>query len=108
MSPPVKTTPAWQWPVDVLEFASKVNVQDYLEPLLEATRRVLPTARQIKVSLECDQEIANDWHIDFDVEVPARDVPNFVEAAHQWNREAFAICPAPLVCIFRLGPYLID
>lgn len=108
MSAPVRATPAWQWPADVLEFAAKEKVQDYLEPLLEATRRVFPTARQIKVSLECDPEIANDWHILFDLKVPRQDVPNFVEAVHQWNREAISICPAPLICTFRLYPQLIS
>jgi hypothetical protein len=108
MSAPVRTVAASQWPADVLEFATKEKVQDYLDPLLEATRRVFPTARAIKVSLECDPEIANDWHIVFDFEVPSRDVPHFVEALHRWNREAFAICPAPLICIFRLCPQLIS
>jgi hypothetical protein len=91
-----------------LEFSAREKVQDYLEPLLEATRRVFSTARKMKVSLGCDSEIANDWHIVFDFEVPRQDVPNFVEGLHQWNREAFSICPAPLICTFRLYPQLIS
>jgi hypothetical protein len=108
MSAPVTTAAAWQWPADVLEFAAKEKVQAYLDPLLDATRRVFPTVRQIKVSLECDPEIANDWHIDFGVEVPAPDVSNFVEAQHQWIRELYRCCPAPLVCTFRLALDLVS
>jgi hypothetical protein len=108
MSAPLKTVAPWQWPADILDFAAQEKVQDYLDPLLEATRRVFPTARETKVCLECDPEIANDWHIVFDFEVPSRDVPHFVETLHRWNREAFAICPAPLVCTFRICSQMIS
>jgi hypothetical protein len=96
------TTREWHWSADVLDFASKHNVAAYLDPLLLSTRQIFPTARQTKVSLEVDPEIRDDWHIVFDVEVPREDVPNYVDAQHQWIRALYAICPAPLVCTFRL------
>jgi hypothetical protein len=108
MSAPVTTAANWQWPADVLEFAAKTQVLGCLDPLLEATRRVFPTARQIRVSLQDDPEIADDWHIDFDVQVPAQDVPYFVETQHKWVRELYGCCPAPLVCMFRLGIHLVS
>jgi hypothetical protein len=96
------TATAWQWPADVLDFAARNQVKPYLEPLLEATRRVYPTLRSLAVTLELDPEIPDDWHIVFWVRVPKEDVPHFVEALHQWNDEQSRICPAPLACIFRL------
>jgi hypothetical protein len=102
MSAPLSAATTWQWPADVLQFAAKEKVGQYLDPLLEATRQVFPTARRIQVTLEADPEIRDDWHIVFDVEVPAPDVPNYVEAQHQWIGELYRCCPAPLMCTFRL------
>lgn len=102
MSAPATTTTAWQWPPDVLEFAAKNEVSAYLDPLLQATHRVFPTACSVKVSLELDPELRDDWHIVFDIQAPRGDVPNHVDARHQWIRALHAICPAPLTCTFRL------
>ena len=97
------TTTTWQWSPDVLEFAARSHVEAYLDPLLEATRGLFPTAREIRVFLESDPEIRDDWHIAFDVYAPRADVPHFVKAQHFWIDELYRICPAPLVCTFRLG-----
>ena len=106
MSAPLPAVAAWQWPADVLEFAAKENVRQYLDPLLEATRRVFPTARDIQVSLEADPEIRDDWHIVFDVRVPNLSPSEGLAAQNRWNTELFRCCPAPLVCTFRLALYL--
>ena len=102
MSAPATTTTAWQWPADVLDFAAKHDVAAYLDPLLQATQRLFPTARRLKVSVEADPEIRDDWHIVFDIEVPHQDVPDYVDTQHKWIRALCAICPAPLMCTFRL------
>jgi len=98
------TTPpiTWQWPAGVLDFAARNHVDIYLDPLLEATRRVYPTARSLRVQMELDPELRDEWHIRFTVEVPAQDIPNYARAQHAWGKELFRVCPAPLVCIFRL------
>ena len=57
MSAPPATVTAWQWPADVLDFAARSQVAGYLDPLLEATRRLFPTARDLRVMLEADPEI---------------------------------------------------
>jgi hypothetical protein len=104
MMPTLQTTiTSWQWPLDVVEFAMRHQVDAFLTPLLEATQRVYPTARHLRVSLELDPELRDDWHIVFEVEVPQADVPNYVLAQHAWGEELFRICPAPLVCVFRLA-----
>jgi hypothetical protein len=99
-------TPAitpWQWSPEVLDFAVRHQVDRYLDPLLTATRQLFPTAREFRVLLEDDPEINDDWHIVFELQVPMSDVPDFVQAQHRWIDELYRICPAPLVCIFRLG-----
>jgi hypothetical protein len=98
---PPQTT--WQWPADVQDFARRQRVDAYLNPLLEATRGVFPTARDVRVFLEGDPEIRDDWHIIFEVRVPRGDVPHSVRAQHFWIDELYRICPAPLVCVFRLA-----
>jgi hypothetical protein len=102
MAAPATTTTAWQWPAEVLAFAAQQQVQAYLEPLREATGRVFPTLDTLKITLEGDPEIRDDWHIVFWVRVPQPDIPHFVEAQHRWIDELYRICPAPLVCTFRL------
>jgi hypothetical protein len=108
MAAPVTTQTQWQWPADVLEFAARNQVQSYLDPLLESIQRLFPTAVSLRVFLDLDPELRDEWHIVFDVRVPANDVPNFVAAMHRWNDESFRICPAPLVCIFRLLLILVS
>jgi hypothetical protein len=93
---------AWQWPADVLTFAAQHQVKAYLDPLLQAIRELFPTAVSLRVLLEDDPEIRDDWHIVFELRVPQEDIPDFVAAKRRWHTEQFRICPAPLVCIFRL------
>jgi hypothetical protein len=102
MAAPVTTATQWQWPAEVLAFAADQQVQPYLEPILAAIRQLFPTAVSVEVSVVADPEIRDERHIVFDVKVPGRDVPNFVEAVRQWHHESFRRCPAPLVCTFRL------
>jgi hypothetical protein len=92
----------WQWPVDLLNFAARHQVHSYLDPLVQATQHTFPTARDLRVFLESDPEIRDDWHIVFEVEVPQNDLADYVEAQHRWIDELYRICPAPLVCTFRL------
>ena len=107
MSAPAITLPAWQWPTEVLEFAAGHQVQPYLDPLREALGDVFPTAQAVRVVLEPDPEIRDDWHIVFEVRVPQRDVADYVEAKRLWHRKLFALCPAPLVCTFSLSLILV-
>jgi hypothetical protein len=104
----VPTQTSWQWPADVRAFAARQQVEPYLEPLRQALDRLFPTARSVQVLLEADPEIRDDWHIVLDVRVRAADIPDYVAAKRRWHGELFAICPAPLVCIFRLSLLTVD
>ncbi len=98
----ISTLTAGQWPADVLDFAVRHQLDSYLDPLLAATRKVYPTARSLRVSLELDPELRDVWSIVFDVEVPREDIPDYVAALRRWTDELFRICPAPHVCTFSL------
>jgi hypothetical protein len=99
LTPPQTTS---QWPADVQDFARRQRVDAYLNPLLEATRGVFPTAGGIRVFVEGDAEIRDVRYIVFEVRVPRGDVPHSVKAQHFWIDELYRICPAPLVCTFCL------
>jgi hypothetical protein len=102
MSAPVTSATAWQWPADVLEFAAKENIQACLDPLLEATRRVFPTARAIKVGREDDPEIRDAAAIVFEVQVADFSAAQARAAQKAWNRELLRCCPTPRVSDFGL------
>ncbi len=103
MPSPTTSLPLPDVSPDVQTFAEKEGVAPYLPAVLEMTRRIFPTW-PIKVFLEDDPEIANDWHIVLEVEVPDEpDVDRLVEVHGQWSREIFEHCPSTHVCIFRLG-----
>jgi hypothetical protein len=88
---------------DVLDLAEKEGVAAYLPAVLAMTRRIFPTW-PIKVFLEDDPEIASDWHIVLEVQLPDQvNVDRAVEAHWQWSREIFEHCPSTHVCVFRLG-----
>jgi hypothetical protein len=101
-------TPAWQWSADVLDLAAKEKVTQYLDPLLQATRELFPKASSIRVLMELDPELHDDRHIVFEVRVSPRDVPHYVPAVRFWTDELYRVCPAPLVCTFRLALLRID
>jgi hypothetical protein len=102
MSAAVTTPIAGLWPPDVLEFAAKCQVTSLLDPLRLALERLFPVAQTMRVRLEEDPEIRDDRHIVFEVRVSRADVPDYAAATRRWHEELFRLCPAPLVCIFRL------
>ena len=102
MSTRISTPSAGSWPPEVLEFATQRQVSDLLAPLRLALDRLFPAAQSVRVRLEEDPEIRDDCHLVFDVRVSRADVPDFGAAKRRWHEELFRLCPAPLVCLFRL------
>jgi hypothetical protein len=102
MSAPATVATQFHWPADVLDFAARQNLGDYLEPLRQATQRVFSMARRTNVILEKDPEIPGDWHITFEVRVLDLSSADASEARNHWITELFSSCPAPLACFFRL------
>jgi hypothetical protein len=87
MSIPASAVTPWHWPVDLQNFAVRQQVHSYLDPLLQATHQVFPTAREVRVFLEADPEIREDRHIVFEVEVFQHDIADYVQAQHRWTDE---------------------
>jgi hypothetical protein len=59
-------------------------------PLLQATRRIFPTAQWIKVYLDVDGDISEDYIV-FDVQV-ALELSEARSARWRWNEEFVRIC----------------
>jgi hypothetical protein len=92
----------YPWPADLLAFAIRNKVDAYLEPHLDATRKLFPTATSVRVFLELDPEIRDFWYIVYEVEVPKRDVPDYVAAVRRWSAESMHIYPVKPGCCFCL------
>jgi hypothetical protein len=95
MSAVIPPTKAWTWPAEVLDFAARKGLNGYLDPLLEATHRLFPTAQRVDVLVERDPEIRDHSYIVFEVYVPKSDIPDYVQAHHSWTDEFRRICPGP-------------
>jgi hypothetical protein len=95
-TPPLALAP------EVIDFATEQGVAPYLPVVLDMTNRIFPHGVQ-EVVVEDDPEIANDRHIVVLVKATNLDVQQALEARWHWHRGLFETCPAPLVCVFRLG-----
>ena len=69
---------------DVVAFAREHQAEHCLQPLLEATHRIFPTARFVKVSVEEDPELRNNTQIVFDVQVTGLSLDEVQAARKQW------------------------
>src|SRR5215831_15219743 len=87
------------FPADVLAFAAANQVEDCLQPLLEATHRIFPTARFVGVKIDDDQELRDQRHILFDVQVAGLSLEESRTTGRQWNQELFRICSPVRSCV---------
>jgi hypothetical protein len=87
---------------EILAFARQEGVEQYLPGLIALSQRVFPSATSFEVLLEEDPEIADDRHIVLRLTV-SLNVDQARDADLCWNRGAFEIVPAPLICAFRLS-----
>jgi hypothetical protein len=95
-------------PPDVKAFATQHGVAPYLSAVLDMTQRRFPDARQFAVLVEEDPEIADDRHIAIEVDLAGITAEQYVERDGQWGHELFQLCPAPLVCVFRLSLEIVE
>jgi len=89
-------------PPEVEAFAAREGVSPYLPAVLKMTNRIFPNSK-VRLVLDEDPEIANDRHIVLEVKTEEMKVSEALDARYHWHRDLFANCPAPLVCVFRLG-----
>ena len=95
-------------PQEVRAFAAEQGVAPYLTPVLKMAQRRFPDARRMALLVEEDPEIADDRHIVIEVDLAGVTPEEYVERDRQWGHELFQICPAPLICVFRLSLSIID
>src|SRR5437762_2749214 len=86
MAAPVKLAipTNWQWPAEIVAFANDRQIRAVLEPMLEATRRLLPTADSIQVYLENDPDIPDRRYIVFHVQVAGLRFPKTQAILQTW------------------------
>jgi hypothetical protein len=96
------------WSADVAVFAAAQGVEEALPLLLEATRRIFPSAQRLEVHLEDDPEIANERYIVYKVELTGIDVPQAVEAHSRWHGHLLNCCPRSQACLFQLDMELVE
>ena|ERR1700722_4166641 len=92
---------AWTWAPDVLAFAKQAGVTDYLDPLLKATRELIPAAQALRVKVEADPEIQDDRHIEWEIDIPFTGVDDYLKLQRHLIETLCGVCPAPLTCVFR-------
>ena len=90
------------WTPEVLAYAAKFEVADYLEPLRQATLRLFPSATSLRVYLEDNPEIRELTFLIFEVQVPECDVPNWRDAHRRWSDAFYSLLPRPHQCPFAL------
>jgi hypothetical protein len=95
ISPPLIISP------EVESFAAEQGVAPYLPGVITMTSRLFPNC-PINAIVEEDPEIADDRHIVLELETNM-EVAEALERRFEWDHRLFSICPAPLVCVFRLG-----
>ncbi|HEY7311835.1 MAG TPA: hypothetical protein VH643_20900 [Gemmataceae bacterium] len=76
---------------DVVAFAAAYQAENALQPLLDATHRIFPTAQSIKVSVEEDPELRDNTQIVFEVQVAGLSLDQSRRARRQWNEALLSI-----------------
>lgn len=78
---------------DVVAFAASHQGEHCLQPLLEATHRIFPTARSVEVSVVEDPELRDNTQIVFHVQVVGLPLDQARTAGDQWNQEMARLYP---------------
>lgn len=87
---------------DVVAFAREHQGEQCLQPLLEATHRIFPTASSIKVGVEEDPELRDNTQIVFDVQVAGLPLDQVRAAEKQWYQEKIRLYPQLRKILFCL------
>jgi hypothetical protein len=87
---------------DVVAFAREHQGEHCLQPLLEATHRIFPTARFVKVRVEKDPELRDNTGIVFHVQAAGLSQDEARAANRQWNQESDRLYPPLRKILFCL------
>lgn len=87
---------------DIVAFAREHQGEHCLQPLLEATHRIFPTANFVRVSVEEDPELRDNTQIVFHVQVVGLPIDRARAANDQWNQEKTRLYPPLRKILFCL------
>jgi hypothetical protein len=87
---------------DVVAFAAAHQGEHCLQPLLEATHRIFPTARFVKVGVVEDPELPDNTQIVFHVQVVGLPPDQARMAGDQWYEEKIRLYPPLRKILFCL------
>ncbi len=88
---------------EVYEYTEKHGIEEPLQRLLEATPRIYPNAKSIRVFMEQDVEDKEMWFIVFEVYVLIADYPDYLAAQNLWGQEWMHAYPYP-----RMHSFVLD
>ncbi|HTU18991.1 MAG TPA: hypothetical protein VMG10_13100 [Gemmataceae bacterium] len=76
---------------EVVAFAREYQAEHCLQPILEATHRIFPTASCIKVSVEEDPELRDNTEIVFEIHVAGLSRDQALAARRQWHEATLSV-----------------
>jgi hypothetical protein len=108
MVPTTTSTPAFSVAPEVPEYAASQGVAEYLEPVLEMTRRHFANSRRFDAYVEDDPELRDVRFLILDVELPPCEPTQAVERLFQWDQELVKICSSSHALAFTLRMRVAD
>jgi hypothetical protein len=108
MVPTTTSTPAFNVAPEVQAYATEEGVTEYLQPVLEMTRRHFSDARRFDAYVEDDPELRDVRFLFLDVELPPCEPTRAVERLFQWDQELVKICPPSRALAFTLRMRVAD
>jgi hypothetical protein len=108
MVPTTTNTPVFTVAPEVPAYAASQGVAEYLQPVLEMTRRHFPEARRFAAFVEDDPELRDVRFLVVEVELPPCDPVQAVERQFQWGYEVAKICTSARAVAFTLGLEVTD
>jgi hypothetical protein len=105
---PTSASPSFSVSPEVAAYAAEKRVTDYLEPVLEMTRRQFPDARRLAAFVEDDPDIADFRYLILRVDLPPIDPTQAVEREFQWDGELVRLFPYSVALAFTLRMRIAD
>ena len=91
-----------EWLPDLLAYAVHRQVEQYLQPMLDASQRIFPNARSIWVTLDPDPEIRDLSFITYNVRIPSMPGAEALSLQRLWTDELVRLRPYPVIDGFVL------
>jgi hypothetical protein len=108
MVPTTTNTPAFTVAPEVQAYAEEEGVTEYLQPVLEMTRRHFSDSRRFDAYVEDDPELRDVRFLILRVDLPPCDPTQAVDRLFQWDQELVKICSSSRALAFTLRMRIAD